>query len=127
MIPIGKATRALPSIRSRVPTIAGKIPPEVIPSAGASVRKSQLMTPAPFTTMKPSMANNTITIARLRILNIAKARACARRFRRLYPSGYDGLSIFYLFFARLREEMNSTHKLMKKVMKNRITPRRNSD
>lgn len=45
MTPTGKAKSALPSMRQRVPTIAGMMPPPVMPSVGASVRKAQLMAP----------------------------------------------------------------------------------
>ena len=38
----------LPIIRYIVPTIAGNIPPEVIPSVGAEVKNSQLITPTPL-------------------------------------------------------------------------------
>ena len=48
MMPMGNATMALPVMSSSVPTIAGKMPPEVMPSVGASLRNSQLITPAPL-------------------------------------------------------------------------------
>jgi len=73
MIPIGKLNRQLPITRHNVPTIAGNIPPEVIPSWGAFERKSQLMTPMPFLIMKNRIANKMATIDRLKNLNKIKA------------------------------------------------------
>ena len=86
-MPIGNDTTALPSISSSVPTIAGNMPPSVIPFSGAFVRKSQLMTPAPLTMMKPSIAKSTNTTARLSILNRANAAFCVLRLRLPYDLG----------------------------------------
>ncbi len=68
MTPTGKAKSALPSIRQRVPTIAGIMPPAVIPSVGASVRKDQLITPAPLTRMKPRIRKSIATTKKLKSL-----------------------------------------------------------
>ena len=78
---------ALPSISRRVPTIAGKIPPAVMPSEGALERKSQLITPAPLYMMKPSMAKSIRTIRRLRTLKTMKATFCDLRFFMLKSLG----------------------------------------
>ena len=41
--PTGKANNALPVIRQKVPTMAGRIPPDVMPSVGAPVKNSHAM------------------------------------------------------------------------------------
>ena len=56
--PTGNANIALPTISQKVPTIAGMMPPFVIPSVGGWVRKSQLITPIPLMMMNPSIRNS---------------------------------------------------------------------
>jgi hypothetical protein len=73
MIPSGNAKSMLPAIRQHVPTIAGKIPPAVIPSVGGVVRNSQLITPTPLYRINPNIQNNTHTTRIPSILKIIKA------------------------------------------------------
>ena len=61
MIPIGKLKILLPATKHKVPTMAGKIPPLVIPSSGALVRKSQLITPIPRIMINPRITNKIAT------------------------------------------------------------------
>ena len=75
MTPSGKATIILPTIRQKVPTMAGKIPPPVIPSVGSEVRNSQLMEPAPCQMMKPRIQNRIATTIRPRIRKVQNAIA----------------------------------------------------
>ena len=63
----------LPAMRQKVPTIAGKMPPPVMPSVGAVVRNFQLMTPAPCQMMNPSIQKSIPTTMSPRIRNIQKA------------------------------------------------------
>ena len=83
-IPSGKAITMLPRVRHSVPTMAGRIPPAVMPSRGIPVRNSQLMTPMPLTMMKPSIQKSTPTTAIL-INRKSQNAACSESFLRRMP------------------------------------------
>jgi hypothetical protein len=63
-----------------VPTIAGKIPPFVIPSFGIAVRNSQLITPIPRTTLNPKIITRIATTMKLMVPKIVKAIFCLSCF-----------------------------------------------
>jgi hypothetical protein len=64
----------LPTIRHIVPTIAGRIPPLVIPSSGIEVRNFQLIAEAPRITINPRIINKSATTIRLIILKELNAK-----------------------------------------------------
>ncbi len=78
--PMGNANTILPATRYKVPTMAGKIPPLVIPSSGMAVRNSQEITLNPLTKIKDRIANKIKTTEKLSILKRVKAILCLMYF-----------------------------------------------
>ena len=96
--PSGNATAMLPATRQSVPTIAGRMPPSVIPFSGIEVRNSQLTTPAPLTMMKPRIHTSIATTSRLVSRNSPKASRCERFLRFDIFEDVIMLSVRYCFF-----------------------------
>ena len=92
--------------------MAGQMPPAVMPSSGAVVRKSQSMTPMPLTMMNPRMAKSITTTPKLNRRNRPNAIFCVRRFL---------VAISYLCLL----DTASTVKLINKLMKKSTTPSMN--
>ena len=113
--PTGKANNALPVIRQKVPTMAGRIPPDVMPSVGAPVKNSQSMTPIPLYMIKPRMAKRMPTTLRLSKRNSPNAMFCERCFL-----------LIISFYFLLPEDTASTVKFINKLIKNNTTPKRNN-
>ena len=78
--PTGKAKIMLPTIRHNVPTIAGKIPPFVMPWSGIAVRNSQFITLIPLIAINPRMMKSTATTTKLTAPKKEKAIFCMSRF-----------------------------------------------
>jgi hypothetical protein len=70
-VPMGTPARDMMMTRSAVPTIAGKIPPSVMPSDGAAVRNSQLIVSFPPMTIVAITKMTTATISRADIADSA--------------------------------------------------------
>jgi len=146
--PSGNATAMLPATRQSVPTIAGRMPPSVIPFSGIEVRNSQLTTPAPLTMMKPRIHTSMATTSRLVSRNSPKASCCERflrfdifedvimlsvrycffRFSRAGGESFSGRRRGFLVYIVLgrRAEIISTAMLSSSVSRNRMQPSMNS-
>ena len=74
--PTGNAKIMLPTHKHNVPTIAGRIPPSIMPSLGMEVRKSHDITPIPLTMMNISIHSKTPIIHVLINPIIQKAAFC---------------------------------------------------
>ena len=115
--PIGNANTMLPIIKQNVPTIAGKIPPSVMPSSGIAVRKVQFMTEIPLITIKPRIKNKIPTTVKLTILKKLKVMFCTMIFL------FCMRGFIYICFFDL---VSPTRALKPKVITNNIIPRAKS-
>ena len=104
----------LPIIKQNVPTIAGKIPPPVIPSFGFEVRNSQFMTEIPLTMIKARMINNTATTMKLITRKMEKATN-------------SDIFLDFMGYAFLDLDLiMSTARFIPNVMMNKTMPRANN-